>query len=484
MPNQVMTLYIEDNSLKVLVAKGREIKKWAGLSLDPGLVTDGVINNPAVVADMLKTLLKTQGIQADQAVVGLSAQHCLSRVISLPVLPKSVLPEAVMREAERLLPVALEDFYVSWQVISTSDEQTKIFLVACPRNASDVLAETLRRAGIRPNLMDLAYLALTRVVSEPTAIIADNRPGVSDIVVMIGGVPELIRSIPFLTEDAPQSEKVSIFREEVERTIKFYNTNNPERAISAEVPIYVSGELADEPELLQSLSSEMGHPVLPLVSPLKCPEGLEVNRYAVNIGLALRKLSPAKVADRAVVNLNVIPRAGQPKGPSLAKMLVPAVLVIAVGLLVPATMVVQNTVATTASVSAELDTVNQIMKQKLALEKSQNKEITELKGKVNGLEKMASLYTSMLDDYTLQQEIINGDLVTATKDVPVSVIFSNISHRDNLLTISGMSTNEADILQYARGLDGSGRFAKITVTTLAEGGNEDVSFTIDLEVKE
>ena len=38
-----VNLFIEDSAVKLLVARGRRVEKWAKLPLEPGLVSDGLI---------------------------------------------------------------------------------------------------------------------------------------------------------------------------------------------------------------------------------------------------------------------------------------------------------------------------------------------------------------------------------------------------------------------------------------------------------
>jgi type IV pilus assembly protein PilM len=123
MSGKVVTLYINDNSLRLLVAKGKQVRKWATLPLEPGLVRDGVIVAETEVAAKITELLKTQGVKTKKVVAGLSGLHCLSRVIALPQLSKTLLAEAVKREAERVVPVPLEQLYISWQIIPSSEEE-------------------------------------------------------------------------------------------------------------------------------------------------------------------------------------------------------------------------------------------------------------------------------------------------------------------------------------------------------------------------
>ncbi|GAH72304.1 unnamed protein product, partial [marine sediment metagenome] len=165
MGKKVVTLYIDDSSLRLLVAKGKQVKKWATLPLESRLVRDGVVFHEAKLAAKIKKLLKAQRVRTKKVVAGLSGLHCLSRAFTLPQLPESMLAEAVKREAERTLPVPLDQLYLSWQIISTSAKEIQVFLAALPRNATDALIETLRQAGVKPYLMDLAPLALARVVN-------------------------------------------------------------------------------------------------------------------------------------------------------------------------------------------------------------------------------------------------------------------------------------------------------------------------------
>ena len=211
MTKKVVTLTIDDQSVKLLVAKGlltkgNEVNKWASLSLEPGLVKDGVITDPERLAKALTGLMNTEGIKAKTVIAGLSGLHCLYRIFTLPNLPRDVIAEAVNREAERLLPVSLDELYLSWQILDGSKDGIRIFLAACPRNAANALMDTLRKAGVEPQLLDLTPLALARVVDKDTAIIVDTRSGEADIVIMVKGVPELIRGLSLPPdEDSPET---------------------------------------------------------------------------------------------------------------------------------------------------------------------------------------------------------------------------------------------------------------------------------------
>ena len=116
MAKKVVTLYIDDTSIRLLVAKGNDIKKCATMLLEPGLVSGGVITDETEAAEKIKELLKTQKVGGGKVICGLSGLHCMYRMTSLPKLPETTLAESIRWEAERLMPVPLDELYLSWQI--------------------------------------------------------------------------------------------------------------------------------------------------------------------------------------------------------------------------------------------------------------------------------------------------------------------------------------------------------------------------------
>ncbi len=477
MAKKVVTLYIDDTSIRLLVAHGKCIKKWADLPLEPGLVKNNVVIKEAEVAAKIKQLFKAQKVKARKVILGLSGLHCLSRPIILPQLPKVMLAEAVRREAKRALPVPLEQLYLSWQTIPAPEEKIQVFLVAVPCTTADALLKVLHQADLKPYLMDIKPLLLARVVKEATAVIVDVQPTEFDIVVVADGVPQPIRTVPLPSEALSWQEKLPVIKNDLDRTIKFFNSNNPEKPLASSVPIFVSGELADEPELCQSLSDEFGHPVLPLLPtpPLKCPEGLDPNRYMANIGLALKELPSEKEAGPSVANLNTLPAPYQPKPISLTNVFALPGAAMAIGLLVLMVMSIQGASAEITSMHGRLDTTNQLFQQKLSQRQELVGNVAGLEGKIAETEGSYDNFTIALDSLERQNSGVNGNLEVTVSSLPSSVNLTSISYANSVLTVNGWSPSEVEVLSYLRNLDNSGRFSEITIASMKsiEGEGED-----------
>ena len=473
MAKKITTLYIDDTNLRLMVTKGKRIKKMADLPLQLGSTEVRTDIKETEVVTRIKHLLKANKVRTKKVIVGLSGLHCLSRPMTLPQLPKAMLAEAVKREAKRVLPVPLDQLYISWQTTPVAEGKIQVFLVAIPRRIADNALKVMHQAGLKPYLMDIKPLALARVVKEATAIIVDVQATEFDIVIMTNGIPQPIRTIPFPTEALSQQDRLSKITEDLSRTIEFYNSNNPEQPLTSSVPIFVSGELAEEPELCNSLSAELGHPVLPLSTTLKCPKNLDPTGYMVNIGLALKELT--KEAGPLVVNINTLPAYLHAKPISLTRIAVIPTVAAVISLIVGGVMVIQSASANIASINDQLDMANHLLEQRQAKKDELKGNITELEQKIAGAEASCNSFTAVLDTMNNEGGVINGDLTVTTGSLLGEISLTQISHSREQLTIQGRAPNEEEILAYARALDDSDRFSKVTIASIRRVGDTEVA---------
>jgi Tfp pilus assembly protein PilN len=377
-----------------------------------------------------------------------------------------MLAEAVVREARRVLPVPLDQLYLSWRTVPYVKDKIQVFLVATPRKTADSLVKTMRSAGLYPYCMAIKPLVLTRVVPLNTAIIVDVQPTEFEIIVMVDGIAQPIRTVPLQEQELTAEEKMNMITHDLERTIKFYDTNKPEKPLGGSVPVYVSGELAVNAEAQKILSDYLGRQVVPLNPGVRNSEQIDPDHYMVNLALSIQRPSPLREPTFPVASINVLPAPYQPKPMSLAKVIgIPGGAAVA-ALVMPMLMLFQNTSANIESLQNQLDNTNQIVNSKLALKQ-------DLAKRVADLQKQSAAAKTALDDIKLSldtlnagQEAVNGDLQLLLSLVPGTVSLTSISESNDNLSITGKSSNESDVLSYARGLDLSRRFQETTVTSM------------------
>lgn len=468
MAKEITTIYIDDSAIRVLKTSGRQPQKWCSASLEPGLVKNGVIMDEDAVAARITQLWQSEDIGAKKVIAGISGINCLYRLITLPELPKNLLPEAVKREAERALGVSLEEVHLSWQTLPSLRGETLVYLVASPKNAVDALTSTLRKAGLTPYLMDLKPLALARTITQPRAILIDVQPSSFDIVVMSEAIPQVVRSLA-LHAEASWERKMSVIREELDRAITFYNSSHMDKPIQASVPLLACGELAEHEDTWRLLTGRQERPVQVLPSPMESPEGFPSSQYMANIGLALKEMlgSEKGAIAYSLVNLNVLPEAYIPKARPLAEVvfrpiLIGGIVLIALGAFFAITTARQNAV-----LRSDLAAINQMM----VSQHVTAQDVANLRGQVSSVEGTRDAFKTTLGNFRTARDTMNADLSEINSAFASgAVTLSSVSYSGGSIRISGTGNSENAVFNCAKELRASGRFSLVLINSINDGG--------------
>lgn len=465
MAREATTIYIDNFAIWVLVARGKQARKWASTPLEAGLVTNGVVRDQDAVASKVKELWRSQKISTRRVIAGISGINCLYRLITLPELPKNILPEAVRREAARVLGVPLEQIYLSWQILPTLRGETLVYLAASPRNSVDALISTLRKAGLNPYLMDLKPLALARTATESRAIIIDVQPAGFDIVVLTEGIPQVVRSLP-LPSESPLKEKISVIKEELDRTITFYNSSHMDKPIEAAVPLLVSGELAEQQDAWKLLTGRLERPTQTLPSPMETPKGFPASQYMTNIGLALKEVPVSKKEAVAylLVNFNALPEVYIPKPRPISEVLFVPVIIAGIALVTLGVFANITALEHTPYLRAELANINQMTISKHA----QARDVIALSKQVSSLEATAAAFATTLDNFTSGRDEINDDLGQINSFLPGAQEdrLLSVTHSSDTLTVKGLFSDKDAVFRYAEDLRATGRFTLAVITEM------------------
>lgn len=478
MGKNTTSIYINDNSIRLMVTRGKRITKLADVPLDTSLYDIDNEEKEAELIAKIKLLFKSNKISSKKIILGLSGLHCLTRPVTLPELPRAMLDEAITREAKRVLPVPLEQLYISWQAISASMGKIDAFMVAIPKQTADTLVRILSKAGFKPYLMDIKPLALARLAREDTAIIVDVQSSEFDIVVMVNRIPQPIRTVPFPEDESLSlAEKIPIVKDELKRTLQFYHSNNPDNPLNPNVSLLISGELADDPELYESLAEELGYQVSPLTSPLKCLKQLDPSLHLVNVGLALKENT--QEAGPLLPNFNTLPTPYLPVPISLNRIMAIPAAAVALGLIILLVLTVQGSSASIESIRDQLDSNSALLKKKQEQKAELTNAITEAEQKVANIESARKNFTAALNSIATDTDKVNDDLKATVDNQVENFELNNISHAGSLMSVSGVADSEQEVLEYARKLYATGRFTEITISNLLrEEGSDNTSDTM------
>lgn len=452
MAKRIVTLEIDTTAIRLIETGGGRVVKWASLSLDSTLFEDGVISDPQALSVALRQLMDSSGIKAKNIIASVSGLYSVSRIVAVPTPPgETTTPESVLEAAEEIMPLSLDGLYLSWQTISGSESVQQVLVVGVPRDVIDAEMRALKAAGINPHSLDLKALALVRAVNKEQALILNIEPSSFDIVIVVNGIPEVIRTLAWQPDSLTEEEMVEHLAMNLELTVGFYNSHHPDTPLDPATPFLITGQMSADPNLVEKLPARMGYPVESLAPPLECPKHMPVSQYAVNIGLALKGRTPSKSPGQdgySPPDINLLPETYKPWRPSARQVYLAGAIMAAILLLFPLYQLTSGAMGKTADLQTENTNLNNRM-QLIQL---------EIKSR-EPLKQAISEYSTIVDmggGLTEDLGVINSEAER------LGVQVESVSHQGNSITLTCEAGDYITFRNYITALEESGRFSTVT----------------------
>jgi type IV pilus assembly protein PilM len=313
----------------------------------PTLVTYGDIEMPEdllasdsqidqdKVAELVKQLADDARATSKNVVASLPSSASYTAVITTPKLSEKELEESIRYQADKYIPMSLEQVKLDWAVVGEKpdSDELEILLVAAPNNLANKYLNIVQKAGLELLALEINPLAQARSLIpstqvDTTAIIVDMGVLATDITIVTGQVPRLVRSVnvgakalrrvigqnlsldetqadQFMKKFGMQHDKlegqvlktlkpvIDHVVEEINKSIQFYHERYADQKIEKliltggtsalpELPLYIANST--------QLTVEIGNPWQNISYPNELQDnlaGLSLN-YATALGLALR----------------------------------------------------------------------------------------------------------------------------------------------------------------------------------------------------
>ena len=467
----MLALNIEDDTLKLTVFKGKRVKFASEVPLTPGWVQNSVIiDRLAVGQQIIKTLLENS-INDREVVACVSATHSIYRVVYVPKLERALMAEAAKKEMERVSPVPLDTLYTSWQDVKMSDVEFGLCLLGLPHDNVDSIVDTMTLAGLKLKSLELKPLAVSRVADEATSIVVNIQANGFDITILENGIPELIRSLTFPQAVMPDSERISVVREELARTVNFHNSSHSERQLGGNTPCFISGQM--QAGILQDIS----YVLKPLPSLFDYPGWVDTGRFAANTGLMLRELGGK--SRQMKVEINVMPRAVAPVKAGQARPSTTPLIALIIGVLIVIAVFVLSTGATREVADLQI-LVNQQQKQVTDLQTNVTQQNVQGASQLDQYRQTLNSLKAPLDYLSQQRAYSSRDLGIVTSNLPAVMYLTSISDDGETLSLEGTAPSNELILNYARDLKQTGSFKNVSIDSITNQSYSDYKFVIKL----
>lgn len=160
----VVGLDIGSSSVKAveLRAKGQEYELIGfGLAqVPPGAIQSGELKQPADVQQAIRQAIDRGGIEATDAVIGVSGGSVIAKRVTLPKMSEAELGESIRWEAEQHIPFDIDDVTLDFQILRQEGPQLEVMLVAVKKGKVQSYAEVVAGAGLNLVVVDVDVFAL------------------------------------------------------------------------------------------------------------------------------------------------------------------------------------------------------------------------------------------------------------------------------------------------------------------------------------
>jgi type IV pilus assembly protein PilM len=261
--------------------------KYAYVPIDPKVVLSDSKSDQQKLSQAIADLVGQARLTTTNVAVGLPSQRVFSTVVDFERLSPSDTAKAIRYQADSLIPTPMESSKLDWAVIGASPaDATKVeVLITSVENIFvEQRLDMLEAIGLNVIAFEPDSFALARSLiphdSQLPQMVIDMGSRATDLVVVAGGAPRLVRSIQTGSEtlvrtgaqnlnvDDKQAEQfifkfglgrdklegrvyeaiigtIDVLTAEIEKSIKFYQTRYPESRLDR---IVVTGAASAIPE--------------------------------------------------------------------------------------------------------------------------------------------------------------------------------------------------------------------------------------------
>jgi type IV pilus assembly protein PilM len=294
----VVGLDIDGRYLAAAQVDSGRVVRGASLELPAGLVRDGEVVDRDGLADALKRFVQQTGLPKSVR-LGVANQQIVVRVVELPRIEDPKERDAAVRfQAAEAIAMPLDEAVLDHQVAGYAESidgspRMQVVLVAARRSMVDALLEAAKKAGLRPEGVDLDAFALVRTLAAVSAAGGDDSArvfchlgGVSNLAIAVGITCFFTRPLSAVWDDEDAGSRLA---DEVRLSIDYYMTQPQARPVGE---VVLSGPGSAEVALVENLGLHLGLPVrvaepLGVLDRSSLARDEDPHRYTVAAGLSL-----------------------------------------------------------------------------------------------------------------------------------------------------------------------------------------------------
>ncbi|MGB3024060.1 MAG: type IV pilus assembly protein PilM [Candidatus Saccharimonadales bacterium] len=155
------------------------------------------------LSEAITTLVGQTGIRTKNVVLGIPSAKMFATVVDVPAMSKEELASTIKYQAEQYVPMSLDESKIDWDVLGKSPNdpsKNEVLLVTVANSFTESRLDLLEELGFNVIAIEPDSLALARALvasgSSTVQILVNVSDSSTDIVLVYGDTPRLIRSVP------------------------------------------------------------------------------------------------------------------------------------------------------------------------------------------------------------------------------------------------------------------------------------------------
>ncbi|MBT4732254.1 pilus assembly protein PilM [Candidatus Woesearchaeota archaeon] len=463
--------------------------------IDDATDTNSIKSQAEQYVNKLVQTIASAKITTTNAAVSIPVSSAIIKVVTLPLMSDEELQEAVdtnsLWENAVQLTDNLEDYSIFWQVLkrNTAENQMDLLFVASKLDDIDHYLDIVRQAGLNPVVVDVRCFAIRNALElrkdltkgdAPIAILEfglnenyililhEDSPFISDIY-----LSDKDRSLLATSDIDPLLQKKIIdrFAMQVNQMLSSYQTKYKIQPIDS---ILISSTISNINNIIDNLQEALPNISIKIFDALKTvtlPENLKekilaesnLSVFSSVLGLATRKLDVFGYYEyvTGTNNINLLPNRDGVKNQEKMKFLSRWGVVIFVALSIfTAAWSFFNDDANIEEGEKQLIEYQELKKQKQA-------KLTILNELKSDREELSGMLEAS-KNITSNQAFMYSVLLDVNASVPQGVSLNRINYAgSNILTLSGLSISDQNILQFIENLGESSVIDKASLLTMS-----------------
>lgn len=146
--------------------KGFVLKNFGMISIAPGAIEEGNINDPKNIADSIRQLFKANNIKEKNVAISIGGYSVIVKKIDVQTATEKQLQETIHLEAEQYIPFDISEVNIDYQILGeteTGSNQMSVILVAAKKGMISDYINLVQMAGLKPCIIDIDAFALQNI---------------------------------------------------------------------------------------------------------------------------------------------------------------------------------------------------------------------------------------------------------------------------------------------------------------------------------